>query len=129
MSLTEGAAALMLLVGLQYVATWSSVRWRPLRTLLKSSPTLLLRDGLLLTDAMRQHRVTDNEVYQAVRSQGIGDLGAVAAVVLETDGTFSVIAQQQAGARTALQDLHAARHSGTHTADPDRDASVMASFR
>ena len=104
-SLAEGVAALVLLVGLQFAATWLSVRWRPLRRTLKSAPTLLLRDGELLAEAMRRQRVTDNEVYQAVRSQGIGDLGDVAAVVLETDGTFSVVSRQQAGARTALRDV------------------------
>ncbi|GAA3939457.1 DUF421 domain-containing protein [Actinoplanes auranticolor] len=108
-SFTEGAAALILLIALQFAATWLSVRWAPLREALKSAPTLLLRDGELLTEAMRRQRVTDNEIYQAVRSQGIGDLAAVAAVVLETDGTFSVIPAQQAGARTALRDVDAAR--------------------
>ncbi|GAB1692938.1 DUF421 domain-containing protein [Krasilnikovia sp. M28-CT-15] len=108
-SFTEGAAALVLLVVLQFAATWLSVRWSPLREALKSAPTLLVRDGELLVDAMRRQRVTDNEIYQAVRSQGIGDLGAVAAVVLETDGTFSVISEQQAGARSALWDVDAAR--------------------
>jgi uncharacterized membrane protein YcaP (DUF421 family) len=108
-SFTEGAAALILLVALQFAATWLSVRWSPLRRALKSAPTLLLRDGELLTDAMNRQRVTDNEIYQAVRAQGIGDLAAVAAVVLETDGTFSVIPEQQAGARTALRDVDAAR--------------------
>jgi uncharacterized membrane protein YcaP (DUF421 family) len=106
-SLTEGAAALILLVCLQFVATWLSVRWRRLREALKSTPTLLLHDGELLVEPMRRQRVTDNEIYQAVRSQGIGELSQVAAVVLETDGTFSVIPHQQAGDRSALQDVDA----------------------
>jgi uncharacterized membrane protein YcaP (DUF421 family) len=104
-TLSEGAGALALLVALQFVATWLSVRWTPLRGLLKSAPTLVVRQGLLLTDAMRRQRVTDNEIYQAIRSQGIGDLSAVAAVVLETDGTFSVISEQQAGSGSALRDV------------------------
>lgn len=104
-SLAEGVAALALLVVLQFVATWLSVRWRPLRGLLKSTPTLLVRDGRLLTTTMRRQRVTDNEVYQAVRAQGIGDLGRVAAVIMETDGSFSVIPREQAGDLTALLDV------------------------
>nr|WP_221383138.1 YetF domain-containing protein [Actinoplanes polyasparticus] len=105
-SLSEGAAALVLLVCLQFAATWLSVRWPSLRGAIKSTPTLLFRDGKLLTDALRRQRVTDDEVFQAIRSQGIGDLAAVAAVVLETDGTFSVIPQQQAGNRTALPGIN-----------------------
>ncbi|MCA2219045.1 DUF421 domain-containing protein [Jidongwangia harbinensis] len=98
----EGLTALLLLVALQLVATWLSVRSPILRRLLKSRPTLLLRDGKLLAEPMRAQRVTDGEIRQAVRAQGIGDLGWVAAVVLETDGSFSVIPVSQAGKLTAM---------------------------
>ena len=101
-ALAEGLTALMLLVGLQLAATWLSVRSRILRRLLKSRPTLLVRDGRLLAEPMRAQRVTDGEIRQAVRAQGIGDLALVAAVVLETDGNFSVIPTSQAGQLTAM---------------------------
>ncbi|MFB9356526.1 hypothetical protein [Actinoplanes nipponensis] len=65
MSFTEGAAALTLLVVLQFAATWLSVRWSTLREALISVPTLLVRDGELLVDAMRRQRGTDNEIYQS----------------------------------------------------------------
>lgn len=99
----EGAAALVLLVVLQLTATWLSVHARPVRRMLKSRPTLLLRDGRLLEQALRRQRVTDGEIRQAVRSQGIGDLTMVAAVVLETDGSFSVIPCAQAGDLSAVR--------------------------
>ena len=40
---------------------------------------------------MKKARVTKDEVCAAVRAAGIGPLNQVAAVVLETDGSFSVI--------------------------------------
>lgn len=49
--------------------------------------------------------MTAGEVRQAVRSQGIGGLELVEAVVLETDGSFSVIPGSQAGSGSALEDL------------------------
>ncbi|MEH1127164.1 DUF421 domain-containing protein [Micromonospora sp. CPCC 206061] len=102
-SLVEGVAALVLLVLLQFAATWLSVRFGGFRTTIKSTPTLLLRDGQLRPGALRAQRVTEGEVRQAVRSQGIGDLAHVAAVVLETDGQLSVIPHGAAGALTALR--------------------------
>ncbi len=36
LSLAEGVAALVLLVGLQYAVTWTSVRWAPLVRAVKS---------------------------------------------------------------------------------------------
>jgi len=44
-----------------------------------------------LTAAMKRQRVTREEVMAAVRGGGHAGLEAVHAVVLETDGSFSVI--------------------------------------
>jgi hypothetical protein len=53
-------------------------------------------------DTLRTQRVTSGEIRQAVRLHGIGGLDLTAAVVLETDGTLSVIPASQAGRLTAL---------------------------
>lgn len=50
----EGLVALCLLVLLQYAITWGSVRSATLRGLVKSEPTLLVRDGVCLAEAMRR---------------------------------------------------------------------------
>lgn len=104
-ALLEGLTALVLLVVLQLGASWLSVRSRAVRRLLKSQPTILLRDGHMLPDALREQRVTAGEIRQAVRSQGIGSLGAVSAVILETDGSFSVVPANQAGDLSALNGI------------------------
>ena len=104
-ALLEGLTALILLVVLQLGASWLSVRSRPVRRLLKSQPTILLRDGHMLLDALREQRVTAGEVRQAIRSQGIGSLDAVSAVILETDGSFSVVPARQAGDLSALNGI------------------------
>lgn len=101
-ALGEGALALGSLVALQFVTAWASVRFRHVRRLVKAEPTLLLCDGRMLHDALRRQRVTVDEVRQAVRTQGTGGLELVHAVVLETDGTFSVIPRSQRGSGSAL---------------------------
>ncbi|MGX5654565.1 DUF421 domain-containing protein [Geodermatophilus nigrescens] len=102
-SWTEGALALVLLALLQWVVARVTT-WRPgVRAVVTAEPTLLLRDGRVLGDALSRQRVTIDEVRQAVRATGQGDLSAVAAVVLETDGTLSVVPAAQAGDRSALE--------------------------
>ena len=54
---------------------------------------------------MKHERVTQEEVLAAVRESGKGSLGAISAVVLETDGTFSILAKAPAEGRTTLQDV------------------------
>ena len=90
-ALVEGVTALALLVSLQYAVAWGSVRSRRVERLVKSEPTLVYRNGFL-HEAMRQERVTADEVAQAARSQGHPDLSSIGAVVVETDGTLSVLA-------------------------------------
>lgn len=81
----------VLLVGLQLVVTWSSVRVRWVGRLVTGEPKVLLRRGRFLAEDMRCAGVTEDEVRAAVRAAGCGDLRAVDAVVLETDGSFGVI--------------------------------------
>lgn len=95
-ALVEGVTALALLIALQYVVAWASVRSATIEGLVKSSPTLLYRNGFL-HDAMRRERVTEDEVRQAARGQGHADLHSVGAVVLETDGTLSFLPEPNAG--------------------------------
>ncbi|MEP1894711.1 MAG: YetF domain-containing protein [Alloalcanivorax venustensis] len=101
-ALAEGLLALALLIGMQFAISWSSTRIPWLRRVVTGEPRLLLRDGTMLDDALRDARVTREEVRAAVRSAGIGALGDVAAVVLETDGSFSVIAGQPGAALSSL---------------------------
>lgn len=89
--LAEGVVALALLVYLQYAITWLSVRSARFRGLIKAEPTLLVHEDRPLEGAMRAQRVTRDEIDAALRSSGKSDLGDVQSVVLETDGSMTVI--------------------------------------
>jgi uncharacterized membrane protein YcaP (DUF421 family) len=91
LALAEGVAALALLVGLQYAVTFLSVRIGAVDRLVKSEPTLLLKDGAPLTGALRQQRVTQEEVRAAIRTSGGAELSDAAFVVLESDGSLSAV--------------------------------------
>ncbi len=101
-SLAQGAVALLLLCLLQLVVTWLSVRSERFQRLVKSTPALLLCDGVFQKEAMARERVTETEIRAALRGQGIAAVEGVAAVVLETDGTFSVIRQWPEASRSAM---------------------------
>lgn len=58
----------------------------------------------MLDDALRLARITPEEVRSAIRGAGMLDLDGVAAVVLEPDGSLSVLGSSQA-ARTSLAEL------------------------
>lgn len=90
-ALFEGMLAFVTLVALQFIVAWLSVRSATVRNLVKSEPALLARRGELLHGAMRRERVTVDEIRAAVREEGLPSLDVAEAVILETDGSFSVV--------------------------------------
>lgn len=90
-ALASGITALALLAALQYAVTWTSVRLPWVRRVIRSEPRLLAIGGVILPSAVRAERVTEEEIEAAVRSAGRESLDQVHAVVLETDGSFSVL--------------------------------------
>jgi uncharacterized membrane protein YcaP (DUF421 family) len=90
-ALIEGMVAFALLIGLQFVITWLSVRPATVNGLVKSDPSLLFFRGQFLRGAMRQARVVENEILAAVRAQGSASLDEIEAVILETDGSFTAV--------------------------------------
>lgn len=101
-ALLEGVLAVTLLVLLQFGIAWGSVRWRWVERIAKSTPRRLLTDGVIDENALRAERVTREELLAAVRSGGFGGLDAIAAVILETDGSFSVVPRTQVASGSAL---------------------------
>jgi uncharacterized membrane protein YcaP (DUF421 family) len=92
-SLAEGALALALLIGLQLAVSWSSARSDLVDRVVKSEPRLVLYEGSILDGPLRAERLTRSELLAAARQAGHGAIGEVHAIVLETDGSLSVIAQ------------------------------------
>ena len=90
-ALAQGLLAFAVLIGLQFLITWLSVRWSLLDRLVKSNPALLLYKGKVRHDVLLRERVTLSELHAALRGKGITDIHQVGAVVLETDGSFSII--------------------------------------
>ncbi|HEY0834778.1 MAG TPA: YetF domain-containing protein [Azospirillum sp.] len=99
-ALAEGILALGLLIFLQYAITWLSVRSPRFQALIKAEPSLLVHRGRFLDGALRAQRITREEILAAVRAGGAADIHDVAAVVLETDGSISVIADSGDGSRS-----------------------------
>lgn len=87
----EGVLAFAMLALLQWAVSRLSISWPAFRKLVRSQPRLLVENGHYLTQAMADERITEDEIEGAVRSAGIGRLEEVDAVVLETDGSLSVI--------------------------------------
>lgn len=107
----EGAAALAVLAALQFVVAVLTTMLPATRSVLTARPTEVLRDGQMVREAIRSQRLTEGEIRQAIRATGIGSTDAVGAVIVESDGSLSVIPRDKLGDRSALEDLGGAAPS------------------
>lgn len=94
-SLLEGGAALAVLIFGQFVMTLLSSRYRPFMHLIKAEPALVYHQGEFLPAALKRERVSEAEVLAAARGAGHPSLATVNSVVLESDGTFSVLTSSE----------------------------------
>lgn len=107
-ALADSVLAFVLLISLQYLITWLSVRYQKINGLVKSTPALLVYKGVLLRDMMRKERIAEDEIRAVIRQNGLASVQEAGAVVLETDGSLTVIAGPENGDAPVLR----------HTAKP-----------
>ena len=91
-SVADAMFAASMLIGLQWLMTTIVLRSELVRKLVKAEPTLLLNEGKLLDSNMRRERISKAEIMAALRENGLHELKQAKWVVLETDASFSVIA-------------------------------------
>ncbi len=94
-ALVEGVTALVVLIALQFVVAWASVRWPAVNRLVKAEPTMLFYRGEYLSLAMRRERVTRDDIMAAVRESGIVGMSRVEAVVLGSTGDLEVLRREE----------------------------------
>lgn len=102
-ALADGALAFAVLIGLQFAVTWSAVRWQWMRRLVTGEPLMLVYHGRFLASMLRRARVTEEEVKAAIRAAGMASAAEVQAVVLETDGSFSVVRESTGHGSSAME--------------------------
>ena len=100
-SLLSGATAIVLLALVQFLVSWTAMRSERAERAIKNEPALLVLRGQVLHDALQRERIQQSEIHQVLRNQGIARVEDAGAVVLETDGSLSVLAEAPvAGAGT-----------------------------
>ena len=104
-TLADGILAFSVLMGLQVFLSWLCVTSHKVDSIINGQPTLLLHRGKFLDGAMRRERVTKEEVLSALRNATVRKFDEIDAVVLETDGTFSVVWRYDSGRKSSLMDV------------------------
>lgn len=91
MTLLDGVVAIGTVLVVQYLLNKLTTRFAGKVKLSRNEPALLFYNGDFMRDKMRAERLTDRDIYYILRRGGIDSIEEVQAVVLETDGSFSVV--------------------------------------
>lgn len=91
MSVIGAVVSVSVFVVWTFIADAMGRRSKRSARLLAGEPVIVVRDGAPLDDRLAKERVTVEEVKEAARLKGIGDLEDVGFGILETDGKFSFI--------------------------------------
>lgn len=90
-SVTEGIALVATIVAWEYLLDWLAWRFPALRPLLKAPSLVLIRDGKVVSSAMRREMLCEEELAGQLREEGIDDIRQVKIARLEGDGRLSVL--------------------------------------
>ena len=105
--LVAGLIGLASLLLVQVALSYLAAHWAYAERIINGQPALLFFRGRFLHPAMKRERVTEEEIRAAIRARGVPRIDQVTAVVLETDGQFSVITGDTGEVRdSVLCDAH-----------------------
>ena len=92
---TVGLVTSSVVVVSAWVLTRLLARRPGLQRRVLGSPTVLVQDGQVLRGRMRRERITDADLGEALRAHGIETPAQAGMVVLEVDGSLSVVPLDQ----------------------------------
>lgn len=88
--LASGLVPILTVLGVELVLSWATLRSVALRRILCGKPVILVENGRILQDRLRQTRITLDELIGHLRQKDVLDLQSVQYAILETNGTLSV---------------------------------------
>ncbi|HLU32345.1 MAG TPA: YetF domain-containing protein [Acidimicrobiia bacterium] len=95
MSITGAALAVSVFVGWTLISDAVARRSPSFAGVVRGEPVVVLRRGEPLDRRLAEERLSLEDLKEAARLQGYGDLAQLEYGILETDGEFSFIAKQK----------------------------------
>src|SRR5690606_15637034 len=92
-SITEGFIVILTLMVLNYAINFLSYHSPFIEKLVSSPPLLIVKDGKLLRRNMRREFLTEEELMEHLRREGIEDVMDVKSAHVEADGHISFISK------------------------------------
>ncbi|WP_299564392.1 YetF domain-containing protein [uncultured Sulfitobacter sp.] len=100
--LVQTLTAMVCLFATQFTVAKLRLKSPRFDELVQNTPELLVKDGVILQDALRRTRVSEEDLIAKLREANALELSSVRAVVLETTGDVSVLHGDQVDDRLLM---------------------------
>jgi uncharacterized membrane protein YcaP (DUF421 family) len=95
-TLAKGGVAVGVIAFWHYANAWATFRSKTLDKLLEGTPRRLVEHGRIDRDALAAERMSEDELWSSLRTQGIDDITEVKKACLEPSGQVSVVKEEWA---------------------------------
>jgi uncharacterized membrane protein YcaP (DUF421 family) len=95
-SLTAAVLAVSTIAVMMVAVSYLTLRVPRVTAVTEGLPVIVVRNGRVQRKALEIERVSEDELNEAARQQGIADLRDVVVGVMEADGSFSFVKQTEA---------------------------------
>jgi uncharacterized membrane protein YcaP (DUF421 family) len=96
-SITAAVLAISTIALLILTQSYLVFRFRRTRPVVEGTPVMIVHEGRMLRDVMHRERMAPDDLNEAARQQGIGDLAEVKIAILERDGKIAFIKNGSSG--------------------------------
>lgn len=101
--LLHGFAVITTIVGLNRGINWLMTRNEAIERIVEGTPASLIQDGQLIIPNLRRYGLSQEELFEFLRGQGVENLGHVREAYFEQNGQISIFAYDQNRSRSGLQ--------------------------
>ncbi len=89
-----GVTPILSLVCIEIIMSWLILRFPKLRKMVSGSPKIIIRNGEINVNTLKELRLSVDDLMTALRGSDIFDLNEVQYAIVETTGSFSVMKKQ-----------------------------------
>ena len=80
-----------ILLVLEVCSSWILIKFPKLKGLVSARPTVIIKNSVLDQSALRNSRISIDELMSEIRQQGLTDLSQVEDAILEKDGKLTIL--------------------------------------
>ncbi|HEX2980563.1 MAG TPA: YetF domain-containing protein, partial [Anaerolineaceae bacterium] len=99
-SISDGVLLVATIILWSYFLDWLGYRFPRIERLIHPSPLALVKDGRILRNNLRKEFITEDELMEMIREEGVARVEDVREAYMEGDGRVSVITRNPGDAKS-----------------------------